>query len=260
MKHSKKTLLTALMFSAAAVGAGAVLLRQHLSNAYCVYGPPPVSETDTADAGSMLSSMTKDDFLNITDDELIALAKQYNSLLQPEYCSFLPHDVTEWRIELAEKSAENTAEAFALARERFGGSPTVETEKKHGQWWLYASGSGLVYYYLVPDRGFFDAETQTLNAKVNEENVLKLAAMQNLRGGCKLAAFTEDEDSSIRCTEFILCRHIGEEGQCDTAEINGREFTVDKKTGKLGGFQDEAYTFHQEAEMPGTEHPDEATG
>ncbi|MBQ6041469.1 MAG: hypothetical protein IJL32_11970 [Oscillospiraceae bacterium] len=252
MKHSKKTLLTALMFSAAAVGAGAVLLRQHLSKAYCVYGPPPVSEADASDTGSVLSSMTKDDFLNITDDELIALAEQYSSLPRPEYCSFLPDSVPLVNIELAEKSAKNTAEAFALVSERSGGLPALEREKKSGQWWLYAAGSGIIHYYLVLDSDFFDVETQTLNAKVNEENVLKLAAMQDYRFGHKLAAFTEDEGSRIRCTEFTLHYSSGEEGQCDTAVINGREFTVDKKTGKLEGFQDEAYMFHQEAELPGT--------
>ena len=252
MKHSTKTLLTALMFSAAAVGVGAVLLRQHLNNAYCVYGPPPVA--DTEDAGSVLSSMTKDDFLNITDDELIALAEQYNSLPQPQYCSFLPDAVSLVKIELAEKSAKNTAESFEIASECSGKLPMFVREKKSGQWWLYEAGSGLISYYLVLDKDFFDIETQTLNAKVNEENVLKLAALQNMRHGCKFAAFTEDEGSQIRCTEFTLYRHIGEEGQCDTAVINGRDFTVDKKSGKLEGYGDEWNMFHQEAEIPGTGH------
>ena len=248
MKHSKKTLLTALMLSAAAFGA-VMLLTGCTKPGYSVYGPPPVSQSDTD--GIELESMTKDDFLNITDDELIALAEQFNTLPNPQYCSFLP-DADTRRIKLADQSAKNTAEAFALAREFFGAVPVVESGKKRGQWWAYEAGFGMTLFYLIPDRDFFDVETQTLNAKVNEENVLKLAAMRDFPIGRKLAAFTEDEGSQIRCTEFILNRRIGEEEQSDTAIIQGRDFTVDKKSGKLDGYQDDWYMFCQEAEIPGT--------
>ena len=67
MKRSWKTRVTALMFSAAAIGAGA------LSVSCGVYRSPGVSETN---AEIDLAAMTNADFRIITDEQLIALGRQ----------------------------------------------------------------------------------------------------------------------------------------------------------------------------------------
>ena len=120
MKHSEKTKRTALMFSAAVIGAGMLTGCGSGSEApYCVYGPPsyfesgtsdeetepaaPVPETEPAETTAPVvpakqidfRTMTEDEILNLPDEDLIALAQQfsamdYHSVPLPAYRSFVP--------------------------------------------------------------------------------------------------------------------------------------------------------------------------
>ncbi len=128
-------------------------------------------------------------------------------------------------------------------------------EEKDGCYWLYEAGSGIAYWYLVPDKAFFDPETQTLHADVTEENLLQLAAMRAVLGKRVLGAFVKDEGDKLTCTEYYLLYSGGDYGLSDTAALYGFAFSADKATGKLTGFDSDQYFLSKEVEIPGTYHP-----
>ena len=285
MKQSWKTRLTALMFSAAAIGVGA------LSVSCGVYGPPnvpeidiPADRTDTPhvtelnnddfaeitlspkpettepeeisipDAEIGLDAMTDEDFRNMTDEQLIAIGKQYTRLPVPAFCGTLSAGFPD-RPAMTKKAAENQEEAFALVCEEFELKPDSIYEEKDGCYWLYEAGSGIAYWYLVPDKAFFDPETQMLHAEVTGENMLQLAAMRAVLGKRVLGAFVKDEGDKLTCTEYYLLYSGGDYGLSDTAALYGFAFSADKATGKLTGFDSDQYFLSKEVEIPGTYHP-----
>ena len=113
-------------------------------------------------------------------------------------------------------------------------------EEKEGCYWLYEAGSGIAYWYLVPDRAFFDPETQTLNAEVSEENMLLLAAMRDVSGERKLGAFVTDAGDHLVCNEYYLLYTARDDGLADTASLCGVKFRADKATGQVTNFVNEA--------------------
>ncbi|MBR3447481.1 MAG: hypothetical protein IKH27_06740 [Oscillospiraceae bacterium] len=290
MKQSWKTRLTALMFSAAAIGVGA------LSVSCGVYGPPnvpeidiPADRTDTPhvtelndddfaeitlspepettepettepetvsipDAAIDLDAMTDDDFRNMTDEQLMAIGKQYTRLPVPAFCGTLPAGFPD-RFSMTKKAAENQEEAFSLASEEFELKPDSIYEEKGGCYWLYEAGSGIAYWYLVPDKAFFDPEAQTLHADVTGENLLQLAAMRGILGERVLGAFVRDEGDKLTCTEYYLLYSGGDYGLSDTAVLYGFAFSADKETGQVTGFDSDQYFLSKEVEIPGTYHP-----
>ena len=286
MKHSHSTRLTALMFSAAAFCTG-MLMTGCTKPGYNVYGPPPVSEVNSSgelpadsefetlygppsvsedgsdsepeeisipDAEIDLDAMTDDDFRNMTDEQLIAIGKQYTRLPVPAFCGTLSAGMPD-RFSMTKKAAETQEEAFSLACEEFYLKPEGIYEEKGGCYWLYEAGSGIAYWYLVPDKAFFDPETQTLHADVTEENMLQLAAMRAVLGERVLGAFVKDEGEKLTCTEYYLLYSGGDYGLSDTAALYGFTFSADKATGQVTGFDSDQYDFSKKVEIPGTYHP-----
>ncbi|MBR3420114.1 MAG: hypothetical protein IKG82_15630 [Oscillospiraceae bacterium] len=273
MKQSWKTRLTALMFSAAAIGVGALSvscgvygppnvpsidipadsdgLLSGSEEIPTLYGPPGISETD---AEIDLDAMTDEYFRNMTDEQLIAIGKQYTRLPVPAFCGTLPAGFPD-RFSMTKKAADNQEEAFSLACEEFELKPDSIYEEKDGCYWLYDAGSGIAYWYLVPDKAFFDPETQTLHADVTGENLLQLAAMRAVLGKRVLGAFVKDEGDQLTCTEYYLLYSGGDYGLSDTAALYGFAFSADKATGKLTGFDSDQYFLSKEVEIPGTYHP-----
>ena len=127
--------------------------------------------------------------------------------------------------------------------------------EESGRYWLYTGGSGVTYYFIVPDRAFYDPEAQTLNADVTEENMLLLAAMRVIPGERILGAFVKDEGDKLTCKEYYLLYSGGDYGLSDTATMYGFSFSADKETGKLTDYQSDLYGFSREVEIPGTYHP-----
>lgn len=282
MKHSHRTRLTALMFSAAAAGMlttgcgwASLYGPPPVENVYgpppvsesevdTLYGPPSVSENDASssepeevsipDAEIGLDAMTDDDFRNMTDEQLMAIGKQYTRLPVPAFCGTLSAGFPDWPA-MTKKAAENQEEAFSLACEEFYPEPFGLYEEKEGCYWLYDAGSGIAYWYLVPDKAFFDPETQTLHADVNEENMLRLAAMRWIPAERVLGAFVRDEGGKLTCTEYYLLYSGGDYGLSDTAALYGYTFSADKKTGQVTGFDSDRYFLSKEVEIPDTYHP-----
>ena len=282
MKHSHNTRLTALMFSAAAAGmltTGCGMTSLYgpppVENVYgpplvsdsevdTLYGPPSVSENDVSssepeeisipDAEIDLDAMTDDDFRNMTDEQLIAIGKQYTRLPVPAFCGTLSAGFPD-RFSMTKKAAENQEEAFSLACEEFELKPDSIYEEKDGCYWLYEAGSGIAYWYLVPDKAFFDPETQTLHADVTGENLLQLAAMRGILGERVLGAFVKDEGDQLTCTEYYLLYSGGDYGLSDTAVLYGFAFSADKETGQVTGYDSDRYFLSKEVEIPGTYHP-----
>lgn len=276
MKRTWKTRLTALMFSAAAIGTGMLTNGCGQTN---LYGPPPVSEIETEqlpvsetdspaaetdfsepeavsmpDAEIDLDTMTDEDFRDLTDEQLITLGKQYTRLKAPAFCGELPAGIGD-QLSMTGKAAHSQEEAFAVAcAEKIPQPESLFSEKK-GCWWLYDAGSGMAYWYVVPDSAFFDPETQTLRADVTAENVLQLAAMRRIPGERVLGAFVKDEGNHFTCTEYYLLYSTGDYGLSDTASFYGFTFTADKETGQLTGFDSDQYDFCKTVEIPDTYHP-----
>ena len=262
MKHSHRTRLTALMFSAAAVCTG-MLTAGCGRGSYSVYGPPPVTElddtveiteirepetTEPSETGAAvpdfavpidLDSLTDADFRTMSDEMLTALAKQNTFTLRPSFCGDLSAGFPD-RCAVTKKAAETQEEAFALVCDEFYLKPESVFEEKDGFYWLYAAGSGVAYWYLVPDRAFFDPETQTLNAEVSEENMLLLAAMRDVPGERKLGAFVKDAGDHLVCNEYYLLYTARDDGLADTASLCGVKFRADKATGQVTNFVNEA--------------------
>ncbi len=284
MKHSHRTRLTALMFSAAAIGAGMLMTGCSLARwgGYSVYGPPPVSELDeTADSDGLLSgsaeiptlygppgvsetdaeidldAMTDADFRSITDEQLIALGQQYDTLEQPAFLSVRP-DTNGVHFAVAAQSAATDAEAEARASERFPDLPVrnLTGEDAAGRWRLFEAGDHLLNYVLVWDASFLDMETQTLHADVTEENMLLLAAMRRPpSGGRIIGAFVTDDGDRLTCNVYDLCDSSGDYGLSDTVTLYGFAFSADKETGQLTGYDSEQYDFSKKVEIPDTYHP-----
>ena len=154
MKHSHRTRLTALMFSAAAVCAG-MLTTGCTHSGYNVYGPPPVAELDdddlieitemrppetTAPAETSipepvydfktpidLDSLTEADFRSMSEEMLLAMAKDPTSLAlqQPAFCGDLPADM-QGSMRIAKQAAAGRDEADALVRADFIPEPTPD--------------------------------------------------------------------------------------------------------------------------------------
>ncbi|MBP0967887.1 MAG: hypothetical protein J5722_09650 [Oscillospiraceae bacterium] len=285
MKKSGKTRLTALMFSAAAIGAGMLMTGCSLARwgGYSVYGPPPVSELDeTADSDGLLSgseeiptlygppgvsetdaeidldAMTDADFRSITDEQLIALAQQYDTLEQPAFLAVRP-DTNGVHFAVAAQSAETADAASALADALYPGLGVthVTADEPAERWWLCEAGEALYNYALVWNKAFLDMETQTLHADVTEENMLLLAAMQRPpSGGRIIGAFVTDDGDRLTCNVYDLCYSCGDYGLSDTATLYGFSFSAEKATGKLTGYQSDLYDFSKAVEIPGTFHPD----
>ena len=275
MKHSHNTRLTALMFSAAA--AGMLTTGCGMTSLYGpppvenVYGPPPVAELEDDDFAEItlspgpemtepaetkatdpvydfetpidLDSLTDADFRNMSDEMLTAMAKEQTmlSVQQPAFCGDLPADM-QGSMRIARQAAADRAEADALVRADFIREPAPDAllSEKQGCYWLYCKGSGILSYYLVPDKAFFDPETQTLHAEVNEENVLMLAAMRDVPGEKKLGAFVTDSGEHLTCREYYFLYTAREDGMQDTASLGSVTFSVDKATGQVTGFVNEA--------------------
>lgn len=270
MKHSHNTRLTALMFSAAAVCAG-MLTTGCTHSGYNVYGPPPVAELDdddlieitemrtpetTAPAETSipdaeydfqtpieLDSLTEADFRSMSDEMLLAMAKDPTSLAlqQPAFCGDLPADM-QGSMRIAKQAAAGRDEADALVRADFIPEPTPDAllSEKQDCYRLYCRGSGVLSYFVVPDKAFFDPETQTLNADVTEENVLMLAAMRDVPGEKKVGAFVTDSGEHLICREYYFLYTAREDGMRDTVSLGSVAFSVDKATGQVNGFVNEA--------------------
>lgn len=277
MKHSHNTRLTALMFSAAAAGMlttgcgwASLYGPPPVENVYgpplvsesevdTLYGPPSVSENDVSSSEPEtdsisdaaydfktpidLDSLTDADFRSMSDEMLLAMAKDPTSLAlqQPAFCGDLPADM-QGSMRIAKQAAAGRDEADALVRADFIPEPTPDAllSEKQGCYWLYCKGSGILSYYLVPDKAFFDPETQTLHAEVNEENVLMLAAMRDVPGKKKLGAFVTDSGEHLTCREYYFLYTAREDGMRDTASLGSVTFSVDKATGQVTGFVNEA--------------------
>ena len=268
MKHSHSTRLTALMFSAAAAG---MLTTGCTKPSYNVYGPPPVAELDdddlieitemrppetTAPAETSipepeydfqtpidLDSLTDADFRNMSDEMLLAMAKDPTSLAlqQPAFCGDLPADM-QGSMRIAKQAAAVREEADALVRADFIPEPTPDAllSEKQGCYRLYCRGSGVISYFVVPDKAFFEPETQTLNADVTEENVLMLAAMRDVPGAKKLGAFVSESGERLTCREYYFLYTAREDGMRNTASLGSVTFSVEKATGQVNGFVNEA--------------------
>ena len=270
MKHSHNTRLTALMFSAAAVCTG-MLMTGCTKPGYNVYGPPPVTELDdddlieitemrtpetTAPAETSipdaeydfqtpieLDSLTDADFRSMSAKMLLAMAKDPTSLAlqQPAFCGDLPADM-QGSMRIAKQAAAGRDEADALVRADFIPEPTPDAllSEKQDCYRLYCRGSGVLSYFVVPDKAFFDPETQTLNADVTEENVLMLAAMRDVPGAKKVGAFVTDSGERLTCREYYFLYTAREDGMRNTASLGSVTFSVEKATGQVNGFVNEA--------------------
>ena len=275
MKHSHRTRLTALMFSAAA--AGMLTTGCGWASLYGpppvenVYGPPPVAELDNDDLIEItemrtpettapaetsipdaeydfqtpidLDSLTDADFRNMSDEMLTAMAKDPTSLAlqQPAFCGDLPADM-QGSMRIAKQAAADREEADALVRADFIPEPAPDAllSEKQGCYWLYCRGSGVISYFVVPDKAFFDPETLTLNADVTEENVLMLAAIRDVPGAKKVGAFVSDSGERLTCREYYFLYTARADGMQDTASLGSVTFSVDKATGQVNGFVNEA--------------------
>lgn len=270
MKHSHNTRLTALMFSAAAVCTG-MLMTGCTKPGYNVYGPPPVTELDdddlieitemrtpetTAPAETSipdaeydfqtpikLDSLTDADFRSMSEEMLLAMAKDPTSLAlqQPAFCGDLPADM-QGSMRIAKQAAAGRDEADALVRADFIPEPTPDAllSEKQDCYRLYCRGSGVLSYFVVPDKAFFDPETQTLNADVTEENVLMLAAMRDVPGAKKVGAFVTDSGERLTCREYYFLYTAREDGMRNNASLGSVTFSVEKETGQVNGFVNEA--------------------
>lgn len=286
MKHSGKTKATALMFSAAAVAAG-MLAGCTSDSAYCVYGPPSYFEDSASDeitepAASETAApettapeppettapakqinyytMTEDEILNMPDEDLVALAQQFRStdyhlIERPSYRYFVP-DYVEYLYKIADQSAADGADAEQIAWKiltPLGGPPPL-VEEKSGFWWYY-NGDSMHSYLLVIDKAFADMETETLNAEVNEENMLRLAALRNHPGEYDIGAFVTDSGDSLTCTQYAVSIGGGDYGMSDTAVLVSISFSADKATGKLTDFRNDRIEYPRKAEIPDSYHP-----
>lgn len=277
MKQSWKTRLTALMFSAAAIGAGALSvscgvygppnvpsidipadsdgLLSGSEEIPTLYGPPGISETD---AEIDLDAMTDADFRNITDEQLIALGRQSHdgTLTLPAYLTAL-RDADLAYLTVAKYSASTDSEAGEIATNMISdvSAHNYTGDDAAGRWWLFGTGDSSRAYVLIWDSSFFDMETQTLNAEVTEENMLLLAAMRQYPTERKLGAFVKKKGNRLVCTEYDLVYSFGDYGLSDTAALYGYTFFADKKTGRLTGYDSDQYDFFKEVEIPDTYHP-----
>ena len=277
MKHSWKTRVTALMFSAAAIGAGALSVSCGVygppnvpsidipadsdgvlsgsEDIPTLYGPPGISETDSE---IDLDAMSDDDFRNITDEQLIALGIQSRdaALASPAFLAARP--VAEpARLTVADRSASTDSKAVEIATNLISdvSAYNITGDDAAGRWRLFEAGVGQKSYLLIWDSSFFDMETQTLNAEVTEENMLLLAAMRQYPTERKLGAFVKKEGDRIVCTEYDLVYSFGDYGLSDTAALYGYTFSADRKTGRLTGYDSDQYDFFKEVEIPDTYHP-----
>ena len=278
MKQTWKTRVTALMFSVSALGVGALAVScgvygppnaaeidipadsdSVLSDADeipAVYGPPEITDTDSG-AAIDINALTDDDFRNITDEQLIALAQQYEIMEQPAFLAVRP-DTGGVHFAVAEQSAETADAASALADALFPRLDIthVTADEPAQRWWLCEAGEGLYNYALVWNKAFLDMETQTLHADVTEENMLLLAAMRRPpSGGRMIGAFVKDDGGRLICTVYDLCCSEGDYGLSDTAVLYGFSFSAEKESGQLSGYGSEQYDFSKEVEIPGTYHP-----
>ena len=276
MKKSWKTRVTALMFSAAAIGAGAISvscgvygppnmpsidipadsdgLLSGSEEIPTLYGPPGVSETK---AEIDLDAMTDSDFRSITDEQLIALGQQYDTLEQPAFLAVRP-DTDGVHFAVAGQSAETADAASALADALYPGLGVthVTADEPAERWWLCEAGEELSNYALVWNKAFLDMETQTLHAGVTEENMLLLAAMRVPPSrGRSIGAFVTDDGDRLTCNVYDLCYSSGDYGLSDTATLYGFTFSAEKATGQLTGYDSDQYDFSKEAEIPDTFHP-----
>lgn len=280
MKHLWKTRATALMFSAAAIGAGMLSVSCSF-NSYNVYGPPPVSETDetselpqTDSAGSEesgltdapfdLDAMTDDDFRHITDEQLIAMGRQIETMRSPAFFGYSEEsdDYGKTQVVFAEKSVNTFDEAKALAEEMAPGKQmqNLGSEDDVGVGWYFKAGDESDPDVLVWHPSFLDMETQTLRAEVSERTMMLLAAMRTIPGERVVGAFVKDEGDQLTCTEYYLIYSTGDYGLSDTATLYGFTFSADKTTGQMTGYVSDEYDFSKEVEIPDTYHPDPAAG
>ena len=86
-------------------------------------------------------------FRNMTDEQLIAIGKQYTRLPVPAFCGTLSAGMPD-RFSMTKKAAETQEEAFSLACEEFYLKPEGIYEEKDGCYWLYDAGSGIAYVMI----------------------------------------------------------------------------------------------------------------
>ena len=277
MKHSWKTRVTALMFSAAAIGAGALSVScgvygppnvpsidipadsdGELSGSAeipTLYGPPGISETD---AEIDLDAMTDADFRNITDEQLISLSRQSHdgTLTLPAYLTVL-RDADPALLTVAKYSASTDSEAKEIASDMISDvvAQNYTGDDAAGRWRVFGTDDSSRADVLIWDPSFFDMETQTLNAKVTKENMLLLAALREYPTDQRISVFVKEKGSRIVCTEYDLDYRYGGYGRSDTAALYGYTYFADRKTGRLTGYDSDQYDFFKEVEIPDSYHP-----
>jgi len=256
MKHSHRTKLTALMFSAAAITAG-MLSVSCSGNEYNVYGPPSGWKSDGAAAETPaglseggVNGMDQDAIRDLTDADLIGFGKNFDSFGTPPFLTARPVSDSS-TIVTAEKSAADDAAAEQLAAGLFPGATlrNITDADRKGIWHLFEAGEG--QYALVWDTAFLDMETMTLKAGVSSDNLLLIASVTDMPDGRKLGAFIEDEYDQLRVKLYDLVYEKSEDGAGDLIHIYGRDFTADKSDGKLKDFNSDLYFLHQKERMPG---------
>ena len=201
-------------------------------------------------------AMTDEDFRQISDEMLIALGQQYDSLKEPAFASERP-DTHGTPFTTAALSASTDKGAETLASAMFPDLPiwNITDKKAAGRWRLYEAGANRNNYILIWDPAFLDMDAQRLNVEPTEEKMLLLAAMRDIPGEKKLGAFVTDADDTLICREYYLIYSIGDYGLSDTVTLYGFAFSADKATGQLTGYASDEYDFMREVEIPDTYHP-----
>ena len=276
MKKTVKNAMTALIFSVAVLGCGAISMSCGRN------GTPNATESDTSETGISaaetqaeskaetdtttaaidtaepidFSALTEDEILNFSDAQFIAFAQQVEKQVpSPSYSAFRPAG----GYSIAERSAADDTEADAIAAELYEisqleyhteGYPQF-LEEKVGFWRYYDFGPHLGNI-LVTDKAFLDMETMALNAEVNEDNMLRLAALYNQLAN-EIGAFVHDTGDALTCTEYAVQIAVGDYGMSDTAILTAHTFSVEKATGKLCDFYAEEEILRS-AEIPDSRH------
>ena len=217
----------------------------------------PVTTTTTADPMAALpdiDSLTEDDILTLSDEEVIALAlcSETEQLPQPQYLAFLPNGVEQ----VSDTSATTQLLAQQLAEMRLGDFAEMHFESEEpGFWWYYRSdpdSDGCCYDYLVPNAAFVDLKSRLLKAGVNEDNMLRLAAMRAAGHALPFATFVRDEGAMFACTQYSAHYDQGGSGANDTAVLAMHTFWARKDTGFLLNFWDDPDKTMRKVEVPGT--------
>lgn len=202
------------------------------------------------------SSMTEEEILNLTDDQVKTLYEA-GTLQDTVYRYPLPEDIdlqdTPVRYYYRDKedgllycaSAETDAEAQAFAEEFFipeNDSYTFDGCEKifsNANLWIYRSNysnekvTNKPYYVLIYNKNYYDAVEKTIQFAWNEQSLWEFLSLYYSFSGihCNLNSFyTETEEQIIMSVYNIYRRSSGDWGINDDIVLQKTSFIIDKAT------------------------------